>query len=102
VKTEAVIREDQWLDPGRGQVSFGEYAEAWIEERPDLRMQTIQVYRYILRRHLNPTFGNRPLADIREAHVRRWRKELLDRGASSHVGGKGISPAKGDHEHGCG
>ena len=36
----------------------------------------------MLARHLVPFFGNRAVADIREAHVRRWRRELLDSGAS--------------------
>jgi integrase len=49
-----------------------------IEERPGLRPKTIELYRYLLRRHLGPTFDARALADIREPHVRRWRKNLLD------------------------
>ena len=36
----------------------------------------------MLAAHLQPSFGNRAVADIREAHVRRWRGELLDSGAS--------------------
>ena len=47
-----------------------------------LRPNTVQVYQYLLARHLLPSFGNRAVADIREAHVRRWRSELLDSGAS--------------------
>ncbi len=63
-------------------MSFGEYATAWIKERPGLRPNTVQVYGYVLTRHLLPAFGNRAVADIREAHVRRWRGELLGSGAS--------------------
>ena len=55
----------------------------WIEERPGLRPKTIELYRYLLRRHLVPAFGTRPLAEIREPHVRRWRKDLLDTGVSA-------------------
>lgn len=35
------------------------------------------------RRRLDLAFGNRPVVEIRETHVRRWRKELLDSGASA-------------------
>jgi integrase len=63
-------------------VAFGDYARAWIRERPSLRPNTEQVYSYLLGRHLLPFFGNRPVADIKEAHIRRWRRELLDSGAS--------------------
>lgn len=61
---------------------FGDYARSWIEERPGLRPKTIQLYRYLLRRHLLPAFVAWPVCDIREPHVRRWRKQLLDAGTS--------------------
>ena len=82
VNIEAEIRNDHWIDPDAGRVLFGDYAAAWIEERPNLRPNTAQVYRYLLRSHIEPTFGKRTVADIRDAHVRRWRKELLDAGTS--------------------
>ena len=76
--TEAEIIQDDWIDPDAGRVLFGKYASDWIEERPDLRPKTTELYRYLLRRHLAPTFDARLLAEIREPHVRRWRKDLLD------------------------
>jgi integrase len=82
VNTEAEIRADQWLDPDEGRAAFADFAEAWIDERTNLRPSTVQVYRYILHKHLTPALGHRPVADIREAQVRRWRKDLLDSGAS--------------------
>ena len=52
--------------------------------RPDLRPKTIQLYRYLLRRHLATAsaFGTKTVAEIRDAHVRRWRKTLLESGVS--------------------
>jgi integrase len=82
-KTEADMLDDEWLDPDLGRIAFLDYASAWIEERPDLRPKTVQLYRYLLRQHITPTFGTRPLASIREPHIRRWRKSLLDDGAST-------------------
>jgi integrase len=81
-KIEVDVLADQWLNPDAGAVPFGEYARSWIEERPGLRPKTIQLYRYLLRRHLLPTFTAWPVCDIREPHVRRWRKQLLDGGTS--------------------
>lgn len=81
-RTEVEIHDDHWRDPDLGRVSFGDYATAWIKERPGLRPNTVQVYQYVLARHLLPSFGNRTVADIREAHIRRWRAELLDSGSS--------------------
>ena len=68
------------MDPDAGRALFGKYASDWIGERPGLRPKTTELYRYLLRRHLSPTFGIRPLAEIREPQVRRWRKDLLDAG----------------------
>jgi hypothetical protein len=82
-RMELDIHDEQWLDPDLGRVGFGEYAAAWIRERPGLRPNTVQVYGYVLARHLQPFFGNRAVAAIREAHVRRWRRQLLDSGAST-------------------
>ena len=80
--TEAEIISGDWIDPDAGRVLFGKYASDWIEERPGLRPKTIELYRYLLRRHLVPAFGTRSLAEIREPHVRRWRKDLLDTGVT--------------------
>jgi integrase len=69
-------------------VAFGKYAATWIEERPGLRPKTIELYRYLLRCHLCPTFGTTLVADIREPHVRRWRKERLDADVSAVTAAK--------------
>lgn len=83
-RTEADILESDWIDPDAGLIPFLEYATAWIDERPGLRPKTVQLYRYLLRRHLATAtgFGERTISDIREPHVRRWRKDLLDSGVS--------------------
>jgi hypothetical protein len=52
------------IDPDAGRVLFGNYAADWIEERPGLRPKTTELYRYLLRSHLSPTFDARPLDDI--------------------------------------
>jgi len=59
-RIELDINDDQWLDPGLGKVGFGEYAAAWIRERPGLRPNTVQVYGYLLERHLQPFSATGP------------------------------------------
>ena len=85
--TEAEIIQGDWIDPDGGRALFGAYARDWIEER-GLRPKTVELYRYLLRHHLEPTFGPRTLADIKEPHVRRWRKNLLDTGVSAVTAAK--------------
>lgn len=52
--TEAEIIQGDWIDPDAGRVLFGQYARDWIEERPNLRPKTIQLYLYLLRQSPRP------------------------------------------------
>jgi integrase len=81
-RTEADILNDDWTNPDAGLVSFGEFATAWIEERPNLRPKTAENYRYVLANHLAPALGSRTVSEIKEWNIRRWRKNLLDAGVS--------------------
>jgi integrase len=82
-RTEARILDSDWIDPEAGKVSLESYATAWIVERPNLRPKTVQLYQYLARRHLLPRLGSSSVNAITEGQVRRWRKELLDSGASA-------------------
>ncbi len=75
---EAEILNGDWINPDAGKVLLSAYGAAWIEERPNLRPKTVTLYRYLLRCHIAPHFGIKTVAEIKEAHVRRWRKDLLD------------------------
>jgi integrase len=80
---EAEICNGDWTNPDDGQVVFAEYARTWIEERPGLRPKTVELYGYLLRRHLAPAVGHLAIADIQPSQVRRWRKQLLDANVSA-------------------
>jgi integrase len=80
---EAEIRKGDWLNPDAGTVPFEEYAKSWVAERPNLRPKTVQLYEGLVRLHLVPVLsalGVVTVADIKEATVRKWRKNLLDSG----------------------
>ncbi|WP_245966985.1 tyrosine-type recombinase/integrase [Sphaerisporangium album] len=64
------------MSPEAGKVPFGVYAASWIDDRV-LKVRTEGLYRSLLKNHLAPTFGNVNLGDIKDADVRRWRKERL-------------------------
>jgi integrase len=97
VSTLVTFTLPEHLDSGHVDFARQLAAKAWayavaVERRyrglpslpgvPVLYTLTAQTYQYVLARHLLPSFGNRAVADIREAHVRRWRGELLDSGTS--------------------
>jgi integrase len=77
VLKEAEIRRGEWVNPDAGKVPFATYADQWINDRV-IKRRTEGLYRGLLRNHLAPTFGTYNIADIREADVRRWRKQRLN------------------------
>jgi integrase len=80
--TDGELHGGGWIDPDAGRVALSDYAAAWISERPGLRAKTLQLYRYLLRRHVLPGFAGQTVAGISEADVRRWRADLLAAGVS--------------------
>ncbi|MEU1600418.1 tyrosine-type recombinase/integrase [Streptomyces sp. NPDC005708] len=75
---EADISRGQWADPEAGKVFFGEYAAAWLKDRK-LAARSRERNESVIRLHLLPTFGARPLSSITTAQVRAWRTECLTR-----------------------
>lgn len=68
----------------RGALTFGKYAETWMKERRNSRgqplgAQTRDKYEGLLRRHILPTFKERPLASITRAEVKAWHKAFGNR-----------------------
>ena len=82
-RTEADLLDGDWINPDDSGISFADYAAAWIEERPGLRPSTIKAYNSVLRGHLAPTFGAHAIGEIKEPHVRRWRKTMIDSGVGA-------------------
>jgi len=78
-RTETEILDGAWIDPAASRVRFGVYASDWIRDRV-LKPRTAELYRGLLANHLEQSFGSLNVSSIREANVRRWRKERLDSG----------------------
>ena len=68
------------VDPRAGLVTFETYARRWVRQRP-LRPLTRDLYDGILRNHLLPTFGERPIGKVMPAEIRSWYAELGTRSA---------------------
>ena len=85
---EAQIRSGEWTDPERGKVKLGEYASAWITERPGLRPRTVDLYRWLLRKHIDPRLGGVPVGKVSTRMIRKWRAALLASGISVSVAAK--------------
>ncbi|GAA1854334.1 site-specific integrase [Actinomadura bangladeshensis] len=72
-----------WTDPQRAKVKLSEYSAKWINERPDLRARTVEIYRGLLRRRITPYLGNVPIGKIDTATVREWRATLISAGVGA-------------------
>lgn len=76
---ETDINRGQWVDPGSGKVAFGDYATEWLSRQGHLRPRTAELYRYLLRDYLSPTFEGRRMSTITTSQVTSWHQELVSR-----------------------
>jgi integrase len=80
---ETGIRRGGWIDPSAGQVKLSDYATKWLGHRPGLAERTVELYRYLLDSHIEPTFGATTLASITPSAVRNWHATLSTRHATT-------------------
>lgn len=85
---EAELIRGEWTDPQRGKVRLGGYAQRWITQRPGLRARTVDLYRWLLGKHIEPYLGDIPIGKITTQVVREWRASLLARGVSVTMAAK--------------
>jgi hypothetical protein len=60
----------------RGRITFGDYAEAWLESRADLKPKTRRQYQSLMRLHIMPTWRTVPLAKITFEDLTQWVARL--------------------------
>ena len=65
------------VDDRRGRVLFEDWSAAWLESKVDLKPTTRARYDGILRTHLVPAFGHRPIGDLTHADVATFVAGLL-------------------------
>jgi hypothetical protein len=70
--TEADKLRSVVVDPRRARVTVEDYANRWLKGRNDLAERTVELYRWLLDRHIIPTLGATSLADLAPSTVRTW------------------------------
>jgi integrase len=88
ILTEAAIAAGEWTDPERGKVSLGDYAASWIAQRPGLRVRTVDLYSWLLAKHIAPYLGGVPIGKVSTPMIRKWRADLLGNGVSVSMAAK--------------
>jgi len=71
-RASADRQRGDYLDHRDAARTFASVAEEWLALKPRLRVKTVAGYDSLLRTHLLPTFGPRPVGGIRPPEVRRW------------------------------
>jgi integrase len=69
---ETTIRRGKWIDPSLGDRLLTDYANEWLDHRPDLAVRTVETYGYLLDKHILPTLGFMNLSAISPSDVRTW------------------------------
>lgn len=69
---EADMTRGAWIDPRLGRTTFEDWVGRWWEVMTNLRPTSRDLYEYLLRRFLLPTFERVALVDIDTLAVRSW------------------------------
>lgn len=80
---ETDLRRGEHFEPTRANVRFGEYASAWLADRP-VRPRTREVYASQLA-HILPMYESAYLVEITPYDVRRWHGKLSQSGLSPNT-----------------
>lgn len=84
---ESRILKGEWQPPEPSKVLLGRYASNWITDRR-LEPRSRELYEMLLRLHIRPRLGDRPLDRITPQVVRSWRSDLLQQGRSEVTAAK--------------
>lgn len=76
---EADLHRGAWADPKLGRIILADWAERWQATTTNLRPTTRDLYAYLLRRFLLPTFGKAALSSIDPLAVCSWLASLKPR-----------------------
>lgn len=93
---ETDVGRGDWHDPRAGDVTFADWARQWMAvKEPKLAESTIDLYRYLLRRHVTPTFGATTVGQITAVDVQRWLADLHASDLSPNTVAKAYRVLKG-------
>jgi len=75
----------QWVDPRMSTTTFVAWAVQWLASNPNKRPKTRVDDELIVRRHLNPVLGARPLGTITPLHVQHLVSSWIGSAAPSTI-----------------
>ena len=64
------------IDPRRARITVHEFADKWLDQRNDLAERTVELYRWLLDRHVLPKLGTSTLTALAPSTVRTWHARI--------------------------
>jgi integrase len=83
IQRQAELLRGDWADPNRGKIPLSVYGRDWIDDRPELRNRTADLYRWLFGKYIDAQLGHLHLSDIDPQRVRQWRSQLVRSGVSA-------------------
>ncbi len=69
---ESAKHRGEWIDPALARITVGEWAERWLRAQVQLKPQTLERYRRIVRVQVLPQWCRVPLSAVTHADVVAW------------------------------
>jgi integrase len=79
----ATIVTGAYVDPRRGRLTVGEWADEWMKGRVHLKAKTLAGYESLLRTRIRPAWVSTPLASVTNSEVVAWVASMRSAGLSA-------------------
>ncbi len=74
---QADIVRGSWTERPTAKITFADYSASWLARQAHLRPRTEELYRFLLRRHVLPTFGPLYVSAVTTKDVVDWHRKLV-------------------------
>jgi hypothetical protein len=71
-QTKTAIITGNYVDPARGRITLGPWADKWLRTQGRLKRSTYARYEGIVTKHIKPRWGTTPLVRITHEDVAEW------------------------------
>ena len=73
---ESTKAAGSFVDPSRAKLTVAEWARRWLAGQSHLKATTHDRYQGAIRKHIEPTWKNVPLSNVRHGDIQAWVAEL--------------------------
>lgn len=78
LETITAIKKGVWIDPKKGEITFGQLGDEWIKRQTHLKPSSLRDLTTSWESRVKPYWGNRPIGSIRHTEVQSWISNLTN------------------------